>query len=97
MLTLAQAEVTCTPGIQLHGPVGFNSLLFSAVSNVKNVAGYGRKEAAEMLLEAGADPLVKNAAGQAPADAARANREMHMVKFLKSRGGEKSTQGSKYL
>lgn len=61
------------------------------------VAGYGRKEAAEMLLEAGADPLVKNAAGQAPADAARANREMHMVKFLKSRGGEKSTQGSKYL
>lgn len=60
-------------------------------------AGYGRKEAAEMLLDAGADPQAKNDAGQVPADAARANREMHMVKFLKSRGSEKTTQGSKYL
>lgn len=61
-------------------------------------AGYGRKEAAELLLEAGADMKAKNEAGQLPIDAARVNREMHMVKFLKSRGGaDKSTEGSKYL
>lgn len=60
--------------------------------------GYGRKEAAELLLEAGADMKVKNDAGQLPIDAARVNRELHMVKFLKSRGGaDKSTEGSKYL
>ncbi len=40
----------------------------------------------------------KNDAGQLPIDAARINREMHMVKFLKSRGGaDKGTEGSKYL
>lgn len=59
--------------------------------------GYGRKEAAELLLDAGADMKTKNDAGQLPIDAARVNREMHMVKFLKSRGGDKSTEGSKYL
>ncbi|KAL3137402.1 hypothetical protein ABBQ32_006924 [Trebouxia sp. C0010 RCD-2024] len=60
-------------------------------------AGYGRKEAAELLLDAGADMKAKNDAGQLPIDAARVNREMHMVKYLKSRGGDKSTEGSKYL
>lgn len=60
-------------------------------------AGYGRKEAAELLLDAGADLKAKNDAGQLPIDAARVNREMHMVKFLKTRGGDKSTEGSKYL
>ncbi|DBB14584.1 TPA: hypothetical protein ACH3X3_004852 [Trebouxia sp. C0006] len=61
-------------------------------------AGYGRKEAAELLLDAGADMKAKNDAGQLPIDAARVNREMHMVKFLKGRGGaDKGTEGSKYL
>lgn len=61
-------------------------------------AGYGRKEAAELLLDAGANMKAKNFAAQLPIDAARVNREMHMVKFLKSRGGsDKSTEGSKYL
>lgn len=74
-----------------------NATLMTTSDATALPVGYGRKEAAEMLLDAGADPVVKNSAGQAPADAARANREMHMVKFLKSRGSEKSTQGSKYL
>lgn len=57
-------------------------------------AGYGRKEAAQLLLDAGAEPSVKNSDGQTPADAARLNREMHMVTFMEERGSEYS---SKYL
>ena len=62
-----------------------------------SIAGYGRKEAAELLLDAGADMKAKNDAGQLPIDAARVNREMHMVKYLKNRSGDKSTEASKYL
>ena len=61
------------------------------------IAGYGRKEAAELLLDAGADMKAKNDAGQLPIDAARVNREMHMVKYLKNRCGDKSIEASKYL
>lgn len=60
-------------------------------------AGYGRKEAAELLLQAGADLKAKNDAGQQPIDAARVNREMHLVKFLQNKGGDSNTEGSKYL
>lgn len=62
-----------------------------------SIAGYGRKEAAELLLDAGADMKAKNDAGQLPIDAARVNREMHMVKYLKNRSGDKSVEASKYL
>ena len=48
-------------------------------------------------MDAGADLKAKNDAGQQPIDAARVNREMHLVKFLKSKGGDSSTEGSKYL
>lgn len=57
-------------------------------------AGYGRKEAALLLLDAGANATVKNADGQTAADAARLNREMHMVALMEERTGD---YNSKYL
>ena len=50
-------------------------------------AGYGRKEVAELLLEAGADAGARNADGQRPVDVAEVNREMHMVAYLRARAG----------
>ena len=47
--------------------------------------GYGRKEAAELLLEAGARIDVENAEGQTPLVAAQLNRETHMVTLLEER------------
>ena len=57
-------------------------------------AGYGRKEAALLLLDAGATANAKNTDGQTPADAARLNREMHMVALMEERTGD---YNSKYL
>ena len=45
-------------------------------------AGYGRKEAAEMLLKAGARTDVRNVDEQTPSHVAELNRELHMVTFL---------------
>lgn len=59
------------------------------------LAGYGRKEAAQLLLEAGAVANARNVDEQTPADAARMNREMHMVRLM-----EEHQQGdinAKYL
>jgi ankyrin repeat protein len=58
-------------------------------------AGYGRKEAAKLLLEAGAKTGVKNADGQTPSAVAELNRELHMVSFLAdhiSMSGKKEEQ-----
>ena len=57
------------------------------------VAGYGRKEAAEQLLDAGATPAPLNQKGQTPSDAAKQNRENHMVSFLKSRSKTEADTG----
>ena len=57
-------------------------------------AGYGRKEAAQQLLDAGAQPAPLNQQGQTPSDAAKQNREMHMVTFLQSRS---KTETNTYL
>ena len=46
------------------------------------IAGYGRKQVAEMLLEAGSDVHCKNKDGQTPLDAAKINREMQLVDLL---------------
>ena len=59
-------------------------------------AGYGRKDAAEQLLKAGASPTPLNARGQTPADAAKQNREMHMVTFMEAHTAS-SSETSKYL
>ncbi len=45
-------------------------------------AGYGRKEAAQLLLDAGAKTDVQNASGQTPNAVAELNKELHMVAFL---------------
>lgn len=52
-------------------------------------AGYGRKDAAELLLEAGAQIGALNDDELTPADAAKMNREMHMVAFLDEKAGKK--------
>ena len=57
-------------------------------------AGYGRKEAAQLLIDAGAVVTVKNGDGQTPADAARLNREMHMVAMMQDHMGD---YDSKYI
>ncbi len=50
-------------------------------------AGYGRKEAAQLLLGAGAQADVQNVDGQTPSCVAQLNREMHMVTFLAEHAG----------
>eukprot|EP00884_Botryococcus_braunii_P001217 jgi/Botrbrau1/11096/Bobra.0219s0006.1 len=80
--------------------VGFNRLpvvtaLLEAGADVEKVdrrgntvlhyaAGYGRKDAAQMLLKAGADMQATNMDGQRPIDAARCNREVHLVELLEN-------------
>lgn len=59
------------------------------------LTGYGRKEAAQLLLEAGAVANARNADEQTPADAARMNREMHMVRLMEDHQGADIT--AKYL
>ncbi len=46
------------------------------------LAGYGRKEAAQLLLDAGAKTEAQNADGQKPSAVAGLNKELHMVAFL---------------
>lgn len=52
------------------------------MSDGEPYAGYGRKEAAELLLKAGARTDVKNVDEQTPSHVAELNRELHMVTFL---------------
>jgi len=58
-----------------------------SIADIVPSAGYGRKEVAEVLLEAGADAAAQNGDGQRPVDVAEVNREMHMVAFLRARAG----------
>ena len=46
------------------------------------LAGYGRKEVAELLLKRNARIDVRNADKQTPAGVANLNREVHMVAYL---------------
>ena len=48
--------------------------------------GYGRKEAAELLLGAGVDPAVQNKAGQTAFAVAELNKETGIIKFMQERG-----------
>lgn len=45
-------------------------------------AGYGRKQAAELLIGKGARIDVRNNDKQTPAGVAQLNRELHMVSYL---------------
>lgn len=56
--------------------------------------GYGRKEAAQLLLEAGAQADVQNVDGQTPSAVAQLNRELHMVKYLEEHAGSSNGKGS---
>ena len=61
-------------------------------------AGYGRKEAAQLLLDAGAATEVQNKDGQTPSDVAEINRELHMVTFLAQQTSSKgSMSGDVFL
>ena len=59
------------------------------------MAGYGRKEAAKLLLEKGARIDVRNTDKQTPAGVAQLNREMHMVMLLAEHS--EAEGGSKFL
>jgi hypothetical protein len=47
--------------------------------------GYGRREVAGMLLDAGADIRAANGAGQKPVDVAKLNGEKKMVEWLREK------------
>eukprot|EP00983_Pelagomonas_calceolata_P080432 1155146-Pelagomonas_calceolata.AAC.6 len=53
-------------------------------------AGYGRKEIAELLLDAGADLVALNNNQQKPVDAARTNNEKGMVQYLEGLEAKKA-------
>ncbi len=78
-----RAVVVQTPPVHA---TGFNS------DNL--VAGYGRKQVAEMLLKAGSDIHCKNKDAQTPLDAAKINKEQQLVELLEdwiSKHGNGST------
>lgn len=58
-------------------------------------AGYGRKQAAELLVGKGARIDVRNSDKQTPAGVAQLNRELHMVTYLAERS--EAEGGSKFL
>lgn len=60
---------------------GASALRLTAIATLPP-AGYGGKEVAELLIAAGAQIDAVNAANQMPVNAAKMNREMHMVEFL---------------
>ena len=58
-------------------------------------AGYGRRQAAELLLSKGSRIDVRNTDKQTPAGVAQLNRELQMVSFLAERS--EAEGGSKFL